>query len=295
LFENVDLHEGPALRADGLNFIDMAESVYIHGTEPEEQQRLSLLNKLLNDVALQRLAVREGEKILDVGSGLGQFTCAMARAAGNSGEVVGIERSIEQLQQAQKLSAVDNESIKVDFRQGDATDPPLRADEWSTFDIVHSRFLLEHLQDPIAAVRTMIRAARPGGRIILQDDDHDVLRIFPEPDGFYALWEAYIRSFEKLGNDPYIGRRLVSLLHQCGAEPTRNDWLFFGSCSGHPHFRAFATNLRGVIQTAKQTILSYQLMKEQDFDTAIKGIQQWEERSDAAIWYAVCWAEARKR
>lgn len=63
----------------------------------------------------------------------------------------------------------------------------------------------------------MVRAARPGGRIILEDDDHAVLRLWPEPAGFSSLWQAYIEEYKKLGYDPYMGRRLVELLHQEGA------------------------------------------------------------------------------
>ena len=60
----------------------MADSRYIHGTTPEEQARLALLNDLLNGACLRELAVRPGERILDVGCGLGHLGRAMARAAG---------------------------------------------------------------------------------------------------------------------------------------------------------------------------------------------------------------------
>ncbi|MCI0417110.1 methyltransferase domain-containing protein [bacterium] len=273
----------------------MTESLYIHGTTPDEQQRLSLLNKLLNDSALQRLALSGGEKILDVGSGLGQFTRAMARAAGAAGRVVGIERSLEQLRESKRLAGLEGEEDLVDLRQGNATALPLRREEWASFDIVHTRFVLEHVTDPLAVVRMMVEAVRPGGRIILQDDDHDVLRIFPEPLGFYELWQAYIRSYEKLGNDPYVGRRLVSLLHQSGALPTKNEWLFFGSCAGHPHFPAYASNLRGVIESAKDAIVPVGLLDQAKFDSAMRALQEWEQKADASLWYAVCWAEATKR
>ena len=52
---------------------------YLHGSEPEEQRRLSLLNDLLNEGSLRALDLRGDEKILDVGSGLGQLSRAMAR------------------------------------------------------------------------------------------------------------------------------------------------------------------------------------------------------------------------
>ena len=68
---------------------------YIHGTDPVEQQRLSRLNALLNSSSLQALSLRGGEAILDVGSGLGQFSRLMSRAAGPEGRVIGVEHNPE--------------------------------------------------------------------------------------------------------------------------------------------------------------------------------------------------------
>jgi 2-polyprenyl-3-methyl-5-hydroxy-6-metoxy-1,4-benzoquinol methylase len=45
------------------------------------------------------------------------------------------------------------------------------------FDVAHARFLLEHVPDPLVIVRTMVRAVRPGGRVILADDDYEGLRL----------------------------------------------------------------------------------------------------------------------
>ena len=77
---------------------DKSESAYIHGTEPQEQARLSLLNDLLNQRTVHELNLQGGERILDVGSGLGQLSRAMARLSGVP--VVGVERSGEQIAEA---------------------------------------------------------------------------------------------------------------------------------------------------------------------------------------------------
>jgi SAM-dependent methyltransferase len=271
----------------------MEESVYLHGTAPQEQGRLSLLNDLLNDSALRMMELRGGERILDVGCGLAQLTRSMARVSGTT--VVGIERSPEQLSEAKRLAKQDREEHLIDLRQGNATALPLRRQEWGTFDIVHTRFLLEHVQDPVAVVRMMVEAARPEGKLILQDDDHDVFRIFPEPEGFYDLWNAYMKTYDKVGNDPKVGRRLVQLLHESGANPCRNHWLFFGSCSGHPHFPHYVNNLLGVIESGKNAILSGDLLSTSTYESAIMSLKKWQERPDSALWYAVCWAEGTKR
>src|SRR5262249_48514974 len=79
------------------------------------------------------------------------------------------------------------------------------------------RFLLEHVPDPLAVVRNMVRAVRVCGRVVLEDDDHGTMRLWAEPPGFGPLWEGYICVCDRLGNDPGIGRRLVWRLHQGGA------------------------------------------------------------------------------
>jgi ubiquinone/menaquinone biosynthesis C-methylase UbiE len=266
-------------------------SHYIHGSSAEEQDRLAKLNDLINQAALRELDLRGGERILDVGSGLGQFTRAMARAAGPSGKVVGIERDPQQLSDALRRARADNEESLADLRSGDASAMPLRADEWGTFDVAHTRFLLEHVRDPLGVVRTMVQAVRPGGRIILQDDDHDVLRLWPEPPGFWSLWYAYIRTYDRLGNDPYIGRRLVSLLHEAGASPVRNNWLFFGSCSGNATFLPLVTNIVNILIGAREAILTQALFDPAIFEQAMSALREWGRRPDAAIWYAISWAE----
>lgn len=269
-------------------------SSYIHGTSAPEQRRLSILNDLMNEASLRELSLRSGEHILDVGSGLGQFTRRMAREAGAARPALGIERDGRQLALAQSLAQEAGETGLVEFRQGDAQRPPLAPSEWGTFDLAHARFVLEHVPDPLAVVRSMVQAVKPGGRIVLEDDDHDVLRLWPEPPGFRSLWEAYIRTYDRLGNDPFIGRRLVELLVQAGAQPIRNTWIFFGSCAHHPAFLPLAENLIHILEGARQTIQSQHPLDPAYVTVTLTALEEWSRRSDAALWYSICWAEGMK-
>src|SRR4030095_12551585 len=81
-----------------------ANSHYLHGTAPDEQERLSRLNDLFYERSLREMALRPGEKVLDVGSGLGQLTRGMARQVGGGG-VVGVERSEAQLAEAHRVAS----------------------------------------------------------------------------------------------------------------------------------------------------------------------------------------------
>jgi len=265
---------------------------YLHGTSAGEQARLALLNRLVNPGSLAELRIRQGASILEVGSGLGDFAREMAARAGPRGRVLGIERSARQLRAARRRPpARGAEVAEVEFRRGDALALPLRAGEWSSFDLVHARFLLEHLHRPLAAVRLMVRAARAGGGIVLEDDDHDVLRLHPALPAFARLWRAYMRSFRVLGNDPLIGRKLPELLARAGAVPVRNNWVFFGSCAGDPRFPSFLENLEGVLAGARDILLFHRLLSASEVHDGIEALRSWAERPDASLFYAIAWAE----
>jgi len=268
---------------------------YLHGTAPDEQDRLGLMNELLNANSLREMHLAPGERVLDVGCGLGQLSREMARQVGPSGAVVAVERSREQLAVAQRLAAEAGEARLVDFRAGPAEQLPLAAGQWGTFDVAHARFLLEHVPDPVAVVRQMVRAVKPGGRIILEDDPHDTLRLWPEPPGFQHLWQTYMRTYDRLGNDPLTGHRLVAILVQAGAEPTRNAWPFFGACAGQPELLlGHVDNLVRILEGAREQILAVGEFEPATFEACIRSIRDWVHRPDAAFWYAVSWAEGRR-
>jgi SAM-dependent methyltransferase len=266
---------------------------YLHGTAPEEQRRLSLLNEQLNDASLREAALAGGERVLDVGCGLAQLTRAFARRAGRP--VLGIERSAEQIAQAKAQATDAGEGDLVELRQGDAESLPLRDDEWGRFDVVHARFLLEHVRDPVAVTRAMVRAARPGGRIILEDDDHELLRLWPEPQHVRAVWEAYIRTFEKNGNDSVVGRKLAALLDEAGAAALRSTLIFFGGCAGMATLAVFVDNLIGLIEGMRKDMVAHGLVGETRIDEAVSALHAWKGRPDAAFWYAVPWVEGIRR
>jgi len=265
---------------------------YIHGTDPDEQRRLADLNTILNQGSLAGLAVRPGDRVLEVGSGLGQLARAAARAAGVA--VVGVERSAEQLARARELAAADGELDLLDLRQGDAVALPLAPGEWGSFDIAHARFLLEHVPDPQAVVDQMARAVRPGGRVVVEDDDHAVLRLWPEPPGVMQVWNAYIRTYDRLGCDPFVGRRLVSLLASAGLAPRRIDLLRFGACAAEPMFPALVANLIDILVGARAAILDTAGCDQRTIDVAIESLRAFADRRDAVFWYTVSWAEATR-
>ncbi len=268
-------------------------SNYIHGTHPEEQERLARMNELVNSQCLELLELKQGQRVLDVGSGPGQFTLAVAAKVGAQGHCIGIERDKNQLKVAQQI-ATDAGASWVEFRAGNVENLELSHGEWESFDVVHSRFVLEHVHQPESVVHGMAKAARSGGRVVVADDDHYGLVLFPEPPGFAGLWNAYIRSYDRLGNDPYIGRRLVSLLYQAGLRNIRNNYVFFGDNAGSPLFKGYADNLIGILTGAGDLLIKEGLISALQFDNAIVRLRNWAAQPDSALWYAISWASGVK-
>ncbi len=268
-------------------------SNYIHGSAPEEQARLAKLNELINGRCLHLLEIRPGDKILDVGSGLGQFTLLMAERTGASGRCLGIERDINQL----NISIQNQEEGHlpwVAFRQGNAETLELAPQEWNSFDVAHARFILEHVRQPKSVIEGMARALRAGGKVFVADDDHEHMCLYPSPEGFSAVWEAYMASYERLGNDPHVGRKLVSLLHESGLRDIRNNVVFFGDSAESPTFQAYVANLIGILEGAQEVMLQHKLIEAHVFQKAIQNLRDWSKKSDAACWYTIHWAEGTK-
>ncbi len=268
-------------------------SKYIHGTHREEQDRLAVLNRLLNERCIEKIDVTESRRILDIGSGLGLFSRMLAKRAPRA-EVVAVERESDQIKRAMEFAFEAGETDLVQFRMGDAYDLPLLKEEWGEFDLIFMRFLLEHVSDPMRALRQAWKAMAPGGKIILVDDDHANFRIAPPCQAFDRLWAAYSQVYVVLGNDPYIGRKLVTHLHQAGFRDFKADFVLFGGARSEPHFMDYADNLIGILEGARSGIEEMLNLDSFQFDTEMEQIRKWSEKPDAALWYAANWAEAIK-
>ena len=107
---------------------------------------------------------RQGDRVLDVGSGSGYLARIAAGEVGASGSVLGVDASAEMVAYSRRTVAAPS----CRFEVGTAQSLPCADGE---FDVVLSSFVIHHLpdEDQAAAIGEMRRVLRPGGRLLLAD------------------------------------------------------------------------------------------------------------------------------
>ena len=118
------------------------------------------------EATLQRLYLKTGERVIDVGCGPGFLCESMAAAVGPAGRVVGIDISKDLID----FASAHNSRDSLEYRVGSATALPA---ETAQFDIAVSTQVIEYVADADAALGELARVLRPGGRVFIVDTDFD--------------------------------------------------------------------------------------------------------------------------
>jgi LmbE family N-acetylglucosaminyl deacetylase/SAM-dependent methyltransferase len=159
-----------------------------------------------------QLSLRPGQRLLDVGCGLGDAALALSIDLGAQGEIVGVDGSEVMLAEARVRAA--GASCRVRFIVGDAGD----LDEPdASFDAVRSERMLQWVPDPGRAVAEMARVLRPGGVVCLTDSDWSSLHFdVGDPDIARRVHETF--GVDR-ARQTTVGGRLASLAEAVGLVP----------------------------------------------------------------------------
>jgi SAM-dependent methyltransferase len=163
---------------------------------------------------LTELGVRNGDAVLDAGCGTGAFTVRL-RTGLPAGPLTAVDADERLLGQARSRLAALTGMAATRFVAGDLADPPVPD---ASQDVVISRFVFQHLPDPVAVATRLRRLLRPGGLLAVIEVDAGLWgAAVPDLSSGYAeAYRAMAAGQAADGGDRFIARRLPALLRTAG-------------------------------------------------------------------------------
>lgn len=194
----------------------MPATGYVHGYSPREAQRLADQAGTLADLLHHDTAYPAGSRVLEAGCGTGRQSLILA-AHSPGADITSVDISQASLEQARQAVAQAGHA-NLRFLRADLFNLPFAP---KSFDHVFVCFVLEHLADPLSALKALKSMLRPGGTICVVEGDHGSCYFHPETPAARQAWQCLVESQARLGGDSLIGRRVYPLLEAAGFEDVR--------------------------------------------------------------------------
>jgi ubiquinone/menaquinone biosynthesis C-methylase UbiE len=245
------------------------DSLYALGSTDWEHERLIRQGALLlpcTERFFREAGIGAGQRVLDLGSGVGDVAMLLARLVGASGEVVGVERDAGSIARA-RLRVAEAGLPNVSFTQSDAGEVSSNR----LFDAAVGRFILQFLPDPVATLRSLSRLVRPGGVFAFREVSYAPFLLL---SAHLPLWSATAsllhETIKGSGANPEIGPALHRIFQEAGLPaPTMRMEILLGS---DPTFTRWISDLLCSLRPQIER-LNLSLSTLGDFDTLPTRIQ----------------------
>lgn len=240
-------------------------TIYTHGHH-ESVLRSHRVRTAENSCAYLLPHLTTDQSLLDVGCGPATITADLAQRVGS---VVGIDPSADVVAQAQKAYP------GLDLRVGDLFDHE------GTYDVVHAHQVLQHLEDPVGALRAM---ASLGSLIAVRDADYPAF-VWTRGDERLDRWlDIYLRVARHNHAHPDAGRHLLGWAREAGlrdATYSTSTWTY-----STPAERAWWSDLWAVRSTesefARQAV-AYGIATADELQEVAEGWRAWGAHEDAVF------------
>ena len=194
----------------------MTKHGYVHGYHRREETRLMDQATTLTDLLHSDTVYPPGSSVLEAGCGVGAQTVILAKNSPKA-RITSIDISDESLAAA-RARVAEAGFTNVMFQRADIFNLPFAP---ASFDHVFVCFVLEHLPDPVAALKKLKGVLKPGGSMTVIEGDHGSAYFHPDSAAARRAIQCLVDLQAKMGGDSLIGRRLYPLLVSAGFREVR--------------------------------------------------------------------------
>jgi SAM-dependent methyltransferase len=190
---------------------DAPDYAFPHSAE-NESRRLELLEQRLDPLTkrrIERLAVSNGAKCLEIGGGRGSITRWLSELVGPTGHVTATDLQMGFLRE---ISASNVEVLRHDVRTD--TFPA------GSFDLIHTRAVLMHISPSLDLLQRMVTWLAPGGWLVLEEPDFGMWMADTDPVWVTSPHTTQV-AFPNLAVAQ--GRSLLRQVHQLGLKDVGAD------------------------------------------------------------------------
>ena len=226
---------------------------YVHGYDQRENTRLQDQAATLVDLLHSDTLYPPGSRVLEAGCGVGAQTVTLA-ANSPGAHITSIDISESSLAQARKAIKAAG-FTNVVFQQGDIFHLPFALE---SFDHLFVCFVLEHLAQPVEALRCLKSLLKPSGTMTVIEGDHGSAYFHPDSEAAHQAIQCQVELQRRAGGNAMVGRALYPLLSSAGYGAVRVSPRMVYVDSSRPEMvdgftkKTFTAMIEGVRESAIQ-------------------------------------------
>jgi ubiquinone/menaquinone biosynthesis C-methylase UbiE len=242
---------------------------YVHGYDDLEHIRLQDQASTLVQLLHSDTSYPAASLVLEIGCGVGAQTVTLAKNSPHA-RIISFdisEASITEAKNAVKTAALAN----VRFGRGDIYRLPFKAE---SFDHIFVCFVLEHLAQPVQALKLLKKLLKPGGSITVIEGDHGSAYFHPDSEAAHEAIQCQVELQKRAGGNAMIGRELFPLLMKAGFISIRVSPRMVYVDSNKPELVEGFTKktFTAMIQGVRDSALSEGILDQATFDKGIKDL-----------------------
>lgn len=267
----------------------MANTEYLHGFDPKEQKRLLHQARFLEPYIYRGINLEFCKNLLEVGCGVGAQTQILCRRFPDL-KVTGVDLSGAQLAVAKKILKDQITSKRVSLKKQNAMNLALPKKD---YDAAFLCWFLEHVPDPLAALKKVRRHLKKGSKIYCTEVFNQTLFMEPYSPAYLKYWFEFNDLQYEIKGHPFVGAQLGHLLKEAGFTDVHTEIRPLHFDSREPEKRAaFTEYFYQILVSAEPALLKAGRVDRKLIEKIRKEVEVVKHARDAVFFYAFMRATA---